>query len=110
MRKIVRRDPKYVEALQVLSANYMRRGDHVEGLKVDRKLVRLAPQDPTILYNLACSLCLNQRRKQALVALNKAIDCGFDDYHLLMRDPDLDDLRRESHFDQIRERILLMDH
>jgi len=110
MQRIVLRDPKYVEALQVLSANYMRRGNYIDGLKVDRRLVRLAPGDPTILYNLACSLCLNHRLKQALAALNKAIDCGFDDYHLLMRDPDLDALRAGHDFDEIRERILLMDH
>ena len=76
MERIIRRDSKYVEALQVLSADYMRRGNHDAGLKMDRKLARLAPSDPTILYNLACSLCLNRRLKQAVAALNRAIDSG----------------------------------
>jgi len=43
MEGIVRRDPEYVEALQILGDDYTRRGEFAEGLKVDEQLARLRP-------------------------------------------------------------------
>ena len=40
---LVRRNPTYVEALQILGDNYTRRGRYTEGLKVDERLSRLRP-------------------------------------------------------------------
>lgn len=107
MERLVRRDPHYVEALQVLSADYAKRGQYDDGLKVDRKLARLAPTDSTVLYNFACTLSLTKRIKQAATALHKALDCGFEDYRMILRDPDLANLRRDPIFDKIRIRIIV---
>ena len=52
---VVRRDPEYVDALQILGDDYTRRGRFADGLTVDEQLARLRPHDPTVLYNLACS-------------------------------------------------------
>ena len=38
---VVQRDPKYVEALQVLGDNYTKRGKFVEGMQIDERLSRL---------------------------------------------------------------------
>ena len=43
---------------------------------------------------------------RAASALDKAIECGFDDYYLLLRDPDLVNLRRDFLFDRLRDKIL----
>ena len=55
---VVRRDPAYVEALQVLGDDYTRRGMHDEGLRIDEQLAQLRPKDAMVLYNLACSYSL----------------------------------------------------
>ena len=55
---VVRKDPGFVEALQILGDDYTKRGRFDDGLKVDEQLAELRPQDATVLYNLACSYSL----------------------------------------------------
>jgi cytochrome c-type biogenesis protein CcmH/NrfG len=55
MEGLVRRDPDYVEALQLLGDHYTQRGKFRQGLHVDERLSRLEPRKPLVFYNLACS-------------------------------------------------------
>ncbi|HUR44445.1 MAG TPA: hypothetical protein VMZ27_01120 [Candidatus Saccharimonadales bacterium] len=106
IKGVVRRDPKFVEALQVLGDDYTRRGNFKDGLKVDQQLAKLKPQDSTVLYNLACSYALIGRLDRATSALMKAIDQGYNDFRWLMRDPDLQKLRdEEGLFKKVREKV-----
>jgi Flp pilus assembly protein TadD len=106
IKGVVRRDPKFVEALQVLGDDYTRRGNFKDGLKVDQQLARLKPQDSTVLYNLACSYALIGRLDRATNALIKAIEQGYNDFRWLMRDPDLQKLRDEEDlFKKVREKV-----
>ncbi len=102
---LVRRDPKYVEALQLLGDDYTRRGRFGDGLKVDEELVRMRPDDSTALYNLACSYSLTGQFEAALEALNRALDIGYRDFKHLRRDPDLKPLRQQPGYRKIRARI-----
>lgn len=102
---VVHRDPNYVEALQVLGDNYTRRGKFTEGMQIDETLSKLLPDDPTVLYNLACSYALTRRIEQAASALNRALDRGYNDLKWLLKDPDLENLRAHELFKSIRARI-----
>jgi tetratricopeptide (TPR) repeat protein len=102
---VVHRDPKYVEALQVLGDNYTRRGKFTDGMQIDERLSRLLPNDPTVLYNLACSYSLTKRVAQAASTLTRALDRGYKDFKWLLKDPDLQNLREHELFEQIRTRI-----
>jgi len=51
MAGIVRRDPRYVEALQILGDHYTQRGRYDRSLKVDKQLSRLEPGNPLVFYN-----------------------------------------------------------
>jgi tetratricopeptide (TPR) repeat protein len=99
---VVRRDPTYLEALQVLGDDYTRRGRYHEGLKIDEQIARLRPSDPTVLYNLACSYSLTGLPDLALVALERAIGAGYNDFKWLSRDPDLANVRKLPAFARIR--------
>ena len=105
MKGVVQRDPKFVEALQILGDDYTRRGKFAEGLKVDKKLARLRPEDPTMLYNLACSYSLTKRYERAVGALNRAIEQGYRDFKWLVKDPDLRGLRQHPLFKKIQIKI-----
>jgi tetratricopeptide (TPR) repeat protein len=105
MEGIVRRDPKFVEALQVLGDDYSRRGKHSDGLRIDRRLVRLRPQDPLAFYNLACSYALTKQYEQAVSALSRAIDRGYRDFKALVKDPDLAHLRQHPLFKKTQAKI-----
>ena len=102
---VVRRDPAYVEALQVLGNDYTRRGRFAEGLRVDVRLSRLRPEDALVQYNLACSYSLTDQPEPAVMALTRALDLGYRDFKWMRRDPDLRKVRRHPLFRQIRARI-----
>jgi tetratricopeptide (TPR) repeat protein len=106
---VVRRDPTYVEALQVLGDGYTRRGRFEAGLKVDEQLSRLRPADALVHYNLACSYSLTEQLEEAAAALNRALDLGYRDFKRLAKDPDLARLRKHSLYKKIRARIKAMD-
>lgn len=106
MEGVVQRDPKFVEALQILGDDYTRRGKYHEGLKVDEQLAELRPLDPTMLYNLACSYALTKHFERAVAALNRAIEQGYRDFKWLVKDPDLYGLRQHPLFKKIQVKIL----
>jgi tetratricopeptide (TPR) repeat protein len=105
MEGIVRRDPRYVEALQLLGDNYTKRGRYNEGLGVDERLAELEPENPLVFYNLACSYSLTDQCDRAAAAIEKAIQLGYRDFRWLAKDPDLRKLREHSRFKPIAERI-----
>lgn len=102
---VVKRDPQYVEALQVLGDDYTRRGRFDDGLKVDKALAKLKPKDSLVQYNLACSLSLTDRVEDAVVALERAINLGYRDFRWLAEDPDLENVRQHPSYRKIRAKI-----
>jgi tetratricopeptide (TPR) repeat protein len=105
MEGLVRRDPDYVDALQILGDHYTQRGRFPEGLTVDEKLAHLEPQNPLVFYNLACSYSLTDKFDQAVAALTRALDLGYRDFKWLAKDPDLKKLRAQPAFDELKEKI-----
>jgi tetratricopeptide (TPR) repeat protein len=102
---IVRRDPDYIEALQILGDDYTKRGRFLDGLKVDEQLARLRPTDPTVLYNLACSYALTGDTDSAFAALHRALDAGYDDFKWLAQDPDLECVRNHPDYATVRAKV-----
>ena len=102
---LVRRDPQYVEALQILGDHYTQRGKYEHSLKVDQQLSRLQPRNPLVYYNLACSHSLNGEFDRAAAALEKALALGYRDFKWLARDPDLGPLRRHPLYRKIETKI-----
>jgi len=102
---VLRREPGYVEALQLLGDHYTRRGKFEAGLRVDEELSRIASSDPLVFYNLACSYSLTGQVDRAATALQRAIGLGYRDFKWLAKDPDLDQLREHPVFRQIESQI-----
>lgn len=102
---LVRRDPEYVEALQLLGNTYTRRGRPTDGMRVDEQLSRLQPENPVVHYNLACSCALTGQMDRAAGALQRALDLGFHDFQWLVRDPDLQRLREHPAYQRIAARL-----
>ena len=108
MEGIVRRDPHYIEALQLLGDHYTQRGRFQHGLKVDEKLSRLEPRNPLVFYNLACSYSLTGEVDLAASALGKALALGYRDFKWLAKDPDLRTLRKHPLYRDIEDKIRKM--
>ena len=102
---LVRRDPDYVDALQLLGDHYTQRGRFTEGLHVDERLAQLEPANPLVFYNLACSYSLTDEFDRAFRALNQAIELGYRDFAWLTKDPDMKKLRAQPAFQELKEKI-----
>ncbi len=100
---ILKKDPKFVEVIELLGGLYTRAGRIDDGLKMDRKLVRLRPGNPLVHYNLACSLALKRRLKDALAVLAKAVELGYRDINWVQEDPDLENLRSHPSYQRLLE-------
>ncbi|HXP61958.1 MAG TPA: hypothetical protein VN829_15795 [Dongiaceae bacterium] len=108
MEGLVRRDPQYIEALQILGDSYTQRGRFEHSLKVDQQLSRLEPANPLVFYNLACSYALNSEVDAAAAALDKALSLGYRDFKWLAKDPDLRRLRQHPLYRGIEDKIRKM--
>jgi tetratricopeptide (TPR) repeat protein len=95
---VLRREPGYEDVIELLGGLYTKTGRIADGLKMDRKLVKLQPDNATARYNLACSLALSKRRADALRALSEAVKLGYTDYDWMSQDPDLESLKNVSEF------------
>ena len=102
---ILARQPDFIEALSALGDLYTYGGYFSEGLEIDLKLRRLKPDDPTVLYNLACSYSLMGRIDYALRTIKKAINCGYADFQHLEADEDLNNLRKDTRFKRYFQRV-----
>ena len=105
MEGILRRDPAYVDALQLLGDHYTQRGRFVDGLQVDEQLAKLMPDSPIVFYNLACSYSLTDKFEAALQALDRALELGYRDFAWLVKDPDLKKLRAQPGYEEMKEKI-----
>jgi predicted Zn-dependent protease len=100
-----KRMPSDVRVVSILAHLYTKTGRIDQGLKKDRKLVRLQPEDPITHYNLACSLVLKGRKADAVRALRTAITLGYQDFHWMQHDPDLAELQSYSGYQALLSEV-----
>jgi hypothetical protein len=102
---VLRHDSQCVDVIEILGGLYTKLGRVSDGLKMDRKLVRLQPANPTAHYNLACSLALSKRNADALRSLRHAVGLGYRDFEWMSHDPDLQGLKQSPAFGAIVEQL-----
>jgi tetratricopeptide (TPR) repeat protein len=102
---VLRRDRSYVDVIELLGGLYTKQGRVAEGLKMDRRLVRLQPGNATAHYNLACSLALSKRKADALRSLHRAVKLGYTDLQWMQQDPDLEGLKGDPEFERLVVRL-----
>lgn len=98
---ILRRDRSYSDVIELLGGLYTKQGRIADGLRMDRRLVKLQPANPTAHYNLACSLALSKRRRDALRTLRQAVHLGYRDLDWMTQDPDLETLKDHPEFEAL---------
>jgi tetratricopeptide (TPR) repeat protein len=98
---VLKRDAQYTEVVELLGGLYTKHGRIADGLKMDRRLVKLLPQNATAHYNLACSLALLKRKAAAIKSLRQAVSLGYTDFDWMQQDPDLDGLKKDPAFNAL---------
>jgi tetratricopeptide (TPR) repeat protein len=104
--RILERDPFFVDALRVHATNLAAKGLSARSLQVDRRLVRLIPENAVAWYNLSCSYAVLGMIDPAFGALQRSLELGYDFFRHLRRDPDLKILRRDPRFARLLRRYL----
>ena len=102
---VLRRDPGYTDVVEILGGLYTKQGRIADGLRMDRKLVKLQPGNATAHYNLACSLALSRRKADALRSLRDAVHLGYDDFEWMSQDPDLEGLKNHPEFTNLLQAL-----
>ena len=102
---VLRREPNYANVVEILGGLYTRQGRIADGLKMDRRLVKLQPANATAHYNLACSLALSKRKSDALRALRSAVQLGYRDFDWMQQDPDLEALKQHPEFQALLDTL-----
>lgn len=99
--RLIKEKGDFVEALIALGDAYTKKGLYEKGLEVDKRLIKLRPEDPTVHYNLACDYSLLKKPEECLRTLEKAIQLGFRDFKYIDEDSDLDFIRQDIRYKEL---------
>ena len=90
-------DPGRPTYLNALSTALLALGNTAGAAGVLEQLALQIPDNPTVFYNLACLYARMENREQALAALKKAVDRGYDRWEHLRTDKDLESIRQTDY-------------
>jgi len=102
--RVLERDPYFVEAIRVQANNLAAKGEYTRALQLDRRLVRLIPENSIAWYNLACSYAVLGMIDPAFSTLQRSLELGYRYLDRLRKDPDLKILRRDPRFVRLLRR------
>jgi serine/threonine protein kinase/Flp pilus assembly protein TadD len=93
--------PEDARARVLVAGDYADLGRTEDALQQLNMALTLRANEPSILYNAACTYCGLNRKAEALDALRKAWETGFRDSVWARRDPDLAVLHGDPEFDKL---------
>jgi tetratricopeptide (TPR) repeat protein len=102
--RVLERDPFFVEAIRVQANNLAAKGEYTRALQLDRRLVRLIPENSIAWYNLACSYAVLGMIDPAFSTLQRSLELGYRYLDRVRKDPDLKVLRRDPRFVRLLRR------
>jgi len=98
-------NPDDVRALCLGAGVLIQLGERDRGMEWARRGLALAPEDSSVLYNVACVYSLGGLADQALECLDQAVQNGFGHRAWLENDSDLDSLRADPRFAALLKRL-----
>jgi len=97
-------DPRNEAVLHALGMLHAGNGDDVAALEAFMDLADLQPDNPEVHYNIACLHARANRTEEAVLWLQKAVDKGFNNWTLLKKDRDLENIRNTTFYRELMER------
>ena len=98
-------NPDDQRALQLGCNILVSDGQVEQGLEMARRLLQLAPNDASALYNTTCAFANAGRHEEALDLLERRVAMGGLYRQWVERDPDFDGLRDHPRFQALLERM-----
>jgi len=98
-------NPDDARALTLGAAALMQLGERERALDWAGRAYANDRDDSGVLYNIACTYALGGLRDEAIKCLHQAVDNGFGHREWLDHDTDLDSVRDDARFRELRDRI-----
>ena len=98
-------NPGDVRAMNMYANALLQTGDVERGLDRLKEALRMAPEDPTVVWNAACGYARAKKYDEALDTLEQAIDFGIANKKWIDHDPDMDALRDHPRFIELVSRL-----
>jgi adenylate cyclase len=80
-------------------------GEFERGLEWAKQAIEIDPEEPMVLYNVACIQSLAHRYEDALDSLEKSVACGLKNKNWLEHDSNLDPLRRLARYKKLIKQL-----
>ena len=100
-------DPENINFYINLSTAYMHGEMFEKAYETLMTLESKSPQNPLLHYNLACYYSLTNKPKSSKVALEYSAQLGFKNFNEVLIDPDLENLRKTTGFQEWFEKLKL---
>jgi TolB-like protein/Tfp pilus assembly protein PilF len=98
-------NPNDVRTLSFMSSTWLAVGDRARSLDWATRAMALEPDDPLVLYNIACNYSVLGQPNEAIACLEKAVQLGYHYKEWLEQDTDLVALRGEPRFQALLSRL-----
>ena len=96
-------NPDDARAANLAAAFLARLGDLSKAVEYADRSLAIDPEDPMLLYNVACTYVALSRYDDAMNCLERAVDKGFGHKEWIDHDPDLDPLRDNLRFQALSQ-------
>lgn len=104
-REATRLDPTRTEAYNGIGVTYYARGDYQEALRWYKKALEVDPDFGDAFYNMACIYSLLKKKELAFRYLGIAVLNGYVEHQAMQQDPDLNNIRDDSRYREILEKM-----
>ena len=94
-------DSEYHGAYVTKGNIFYRKGDYDSAIRNYTRAMEIEPDDGGAYYNMACVYSMLKNTDRACEYLRKAVSHGFNDWDLLKKDDDLNNIRNQQCFREI---------
>jgi tetratricopeptide (TPR) repeat protein len=101
----IRLNPDDARALYLGASALIQLGQQDKGIEWSRRALRADPEEPAILYNVACNFAIAGEVDESIKYLGQAIDQGFGYRAWLENDSDFDSLRNDARFQALLDKL-----
>ena len=91
-------NPDDVRAVYMKSGSFISLGDHAQGIEWSDRALAMDPEEPSVLYNVACNYALLKETEKALDCIEKAFHKGFGHIEWMEHDPDFSSVKNHPRF------------
>jgi TolB-like protein/Flp pilus assembly protein TadD len=98
-------NPDDARALYLGGGALAQLGERERGREWTRRALAIDPEDPGVLYNVACAYVSLDQADDAIACLEKSVRNGFGHREWLQNDSDLDPLRGDARFKALLSKI-----